>query len=92
MERCLLLFDDLADRSKYHIFNHIVYSIFFLSSVPDLGGPNPMNGYMMMMLGWVFVATLLYFLRPNALRPQGNEKPSPSGGGVSTVVVFFGKR
>jgi len=49
--------------------------------MPDLGGPNPMNGYMMMMLGWVFVATLLYFLRPNALRPQGNEKPSPSGGG-----------
>lgn len=46
----------------------------------DLGMPSATDGYMMIMLGWVFVATLLYLFRPNALRPQGNEKPSPATG------------
>ena len=52
--------------------------------MPNPGGPDAASGYMMLMLGWVFVASLLYFLRPNALRAQGNEKPSPSQG-----VCFF---
>jgi len=47
------------------------------------GAPNATDGYMMLMLGWVFVATILYFLRPKNFRAQGNEKPSPSGGGPS---------
>jgi len=48
--------------------------------MPSPGTPSPMDGYMMLMLGWVVVATLLYMMRPNALRPTGNEKPSPSNG------------
>lgn len=48
--------------------------------LPNPGGPDAAGGYMMLMLGWVFVASLLYFLRPNALRAQGNEKPRPSQG------------
>ncbi|XP_059163217.1 small integral membrane protein 14-like [Physella acuta] len=44
--------------------------------------PNGADGYMMLMLGWVVVATLLYLLRPKNLRLRGDEKPAPSGDGT----------
>ena len=44
-------------------------------------GPNgePMSGgmsMMLMMMGWLVVATALYLLRPNSLRDRGDTKPS----------------
>lgn len=47
----------------------------------DLPGSNtaPDGGFssmMLMMLGWLVVATCLYLLRPNSLRNQGDMKPS----------------
>ena len=30
---------------------------------------------MMLMLGWVVVATALFLLRPNSMRGQGDQKP-----------------
>ncbi|XP_067680151.1 small integral membrane protein 14-like [Haliotis asinina] len=49
--------------------------------VQDLPGPNaaPDGGYgtmMMMMVGWLVVATALYLLRPQSLRNQGDGKPA----------------
>jgi len=44
------------------------------------GMPAGTDGYMMLMLGWVVVATMLYFMRPNSMRPALPEKPSPSSG------------
>ncbi|XP_005102718.1 small integral membrane protein 14 [Aplysia californica] len=46
----------------------------------DPSAPNCADGYMMLLMGWVVVATLLYFLRPKNLRLRGNEKPSPASG------------
>ncbi|XP_076472915.1 small integral membrane protein 14-like [Babylonia areolata] len=50
----------------------------------DMPGPSsPDGGYssmMMMMIGWLVVATALFLLRPPSLRDHGNGKPSPSGG------------
>merc|ERR1711874_671843 len=48
------------------------------------GAPDVTDPYMMLMMGWVVVATLLYFFRPRAFRPQGNEKPSPASGDGSS--------
>uniref|UniRef100_K1RDR9 Small integral membrane protein 14 n=1 Tax=Magallana gigas TaxID=29159 RepID=K1RDR9_MAGGI len=47
----------------------------------DLPGSNtaPDGGFssmMLMMLGWLVVATCLYLLRPNSLRNRGDMKPS----------------
>ncbi|BFZ05477.1 hypothetical protein BsWGS_08516 [Bradybaena similaris] len=46
----------------------------------SLPGPNGTQGYMFLMLGWMFIATLLYLLRPRTLRLRGDEKPAPSSG------------
>ncbi|KAH9525493.1 Small integral membrane protein 14 [Bulinus truncatus] len=46
--------------------------------------PNCAEGYMLLMLGWVVVATLLYLLRPKTLRLRGDEKPAPSSGDGSS--------
>ncbi|KAK0058833.1 small integral membrane protein 14-like [Biomphalaria glabrata] len=43
--------------------------------------PNCAEGYMLLMLGWFVVATLLFLLRPKTLRLRGDGKPAPSGGG-----------
>ncbi|KAK3803245.1 hypothetical protein RRG08_013828 [Elysia crispata] len=49
--------------------------------LPDTpNAPVGADGYMMLMLGWVFVATLLYFMRPRNLRQSGDGKPAPSSG------------
>lgn len=50
------------------------------TSPNDPSSPNCSEGYMMLMLGWVVVATLLYLLRPRTLRVSGDEKPAPSSG------------
>ncbi|PVD31335.1 hypothetical protein C0Q70_06747 [Pomacea canaliculata] len=52
----------------------------------DMPGPNstPDGGFstmMMIMLGWLVIATALFLLRPSSLRNHGDGKPSPSGGG-----------
>jgi len=54
--------------------------------IQDLPGPNgdPSAGgmsMMMIMLGWLVVATALFLMRPNSLRNRGDQKPAPSGGG-----------
>jgi len=56
--------------------------------IQDLPGPNSdpssAGGFsmmMMMMIGWLVIATALFLLRPSSMRRQGNEKPSPMGGG-----------
>jgi len=37
---------------------------------------------MMMMMGWIVLATALFLMRPNSLRNRGDEKPrGPTGGG-----------
>ena len=41
---------------------------------------------MMMMLGWLVMATALFLLRPARLRNQGDAKPSPNN--VSTCSSF----
>jgi len=43
---------------------------------PAAGGFNMM---MMMMIGWLVIATALFLLRPASLRRQNNEKPAPQG-------------
>lgn len=49
-------------------------AIFFPGSntAPDGG----FSSMMLMMLGWLVVATCLYLLRPNSLRNRGDMKPS----------------
>jgi len=54
--------------------------------VQELPGPNgePMSGgmsMMLMMMGWLVVATALFLLRPNSLRDRGDRKPSRPNGG-----------
>ncbi|CAH1801221.1 unnamed protein product [Owenia fusiformis] len=53
--------------------------------VQDMPGPQgetPDGGLsmMMIMLGWIVVATALYLLRPNSMRHRGDEKPTPNRG------------
>jgi len=43
-----------------------------MSQSPDGG----FSGMMMMMLGWIVVATALFLLRPRSLRNSGDMKPS----------------
>lgn len=55
----------------------------------DLPGPQgaPDGGFstmMLMMMGWIVLATALFLLRPPSLRSRGDEKPArqdPGGGG-----------
>ncbi|KAK2185960.1 hypothetical protein NP493_218g04055 [Ridgeia piscesae] len=55
--------------------------------IQELPGPQgtPADGgfsmMMMMMLGWVLVATALFLFRPQSLRRAGDHKPSPPRGG-----------
>lgn len=54
--------------------------------VQELPGPNdePLSGgmsMMLIMLGWVVVATALFLLRPSSLRAQGDTKPARFNGG-----------
>lgn len=44
---------------------------------PDAGGMS----MMMIMMGWLVVATALFLMRPASLRRRGDEKPSSSGQG-----------
>ncbi|KAK7469733.1 hypothetical protein BaRGS_00036264 [Batillaria attramentaria] len=53
----------------------------------DLPGQNAPDGgmstVMMMMIGWLVVATALFLLRPPSLRERGDQKPSGPGGSGS---------
>ncbi|XP_064612145.1 small integral membrane protein 14-like [Liolophura sinensis] len=39
------------------------------------------NTMMMMMLGWLVIATALFLFRPQSLRGRGDSKPAGGGGG-----------
>lgn len=43
----------------------------------DPSGASGFSTMMMMMIGWLVIATALYLLRPSSMRRQGNEKPAP---------------
>lgn len=51
------------------------------NTAPDGG----FSSMMLMMLGWLVVATCLYLLRPNSLRNQGDMKPSRNN--VGTLIL-----
>jgi len=54
--------------------------------VQDMPGPqgdpagDGMSMTMMMMMGWVVIATALFLLRPPSLRRVGDQKPRPAEG------------
>jgi hypothetical protein len=54
--------------------------------VQDMPGPQgtPADGgfsMLMIMMGWLVVATALFLMRPNSLRNSGDMKPANPGGG-----------
>uniref|UniRef100_A0A0B6Y8Z9 Small integral membrane protein 14 n=1 Tax=Arion vulgaris TaxID=1028688 RepID=A0A0B6Y8Z9_9EUPU len=46
----------------------------------DQSSQNCSEDYMLILLGWVILATLLYLLRSRSHRLKGDEKPFPSSG------------
>lgn len=44
---------------------------------------------MMIMLGWLVIATALFLLRPSSLRNHGDGKPSPSGVSHQDLISFL---
>ena len=65
--------------------------IVYISLVPG-GDSAPDGGFstmMMMMLGWLVMATALFLLRPSRLRNQGDGKPANNVSfAVSSVLVL----
>ena len=54
------------------MYYHLFFSVPGGNTAPDGG----MSQMMMMMLGWVVLATALYLFRPGSLRNRGDMKPA----------------
>jgi hypothetical protein len=55
-----------------------------IQDMPGVGGDPAAGGFstmMLIMIGWLVVATALFLLRPASLRRQNGEKPAPQGPG-----------
>jgi len=60
--------------------------------VPGPNGDLAGGGFsmmMMMMIGWLVIATALFLLRPASLRRQLNEKPSGMVGALHSCCVSY---
>ena len=64
-----------------------------LFSVPGPQGTPTDGGFtmMMVMVGWLVIATALFMLRPSRLRGNGDQKPAGGGGGdnVSQTQIML---
>lgn len=74
MQRLLNL---LRNSQNYCSDNNCVEEMPGPEGTPGAGGMS----MMLMMMGWLVVATALFLLRPNSLRGQGDQKPATGNGG-----------